>query len=127
MVARVIETGLPVVYLNMVGGQDDQVFDGASFVLNPHGELAVQLPVFDEEIAHVDFTRGADGWRAEPGMKAHLPGVEEQDYRAMVESLRDYMRKTGFSKALLGLSGGSTVRWWRPSRRMRWGRRTCAA
>ncbi|WP_372611241.1 NAD+ synthase [Aquicoccus sp.] len=106
MVARVIETGLPLVYLNMVGGQDDQVFDGGSFVLNPHGELVVQLPVFEEEIAHVDFTRGADGWRAEPGGMAHLPGVEEQDYRAMVEALRDYMGKTGFSKALLGLSGG---------------------
>lgn len=106
MVSRVIETGLPLVYLNMVGGQDDQVFDGGSFVLNPHGELVVQLPVFEEEIAHVDFTRGADGWRAEPGGMAHLPGVEEQDYRAMVEALRDYMGKTGFSKALLGLSGG---------------------
>jgi len=55
MVSRVVETGLPLVYLNMVGGQDDQVFDGCSFVLNPGGELALQLPAFDEVIAHVDF------------------------------------------------------------------------
>ncbi len=106
MVARVIETGLPLVYLNMVGGQDDQVFDGGSFVLNPGGELAVQLPVFDQEIAHVDFVRGAQGWVASPGPKAHMPDVWEQDYRAMVESLRDYMGKTGFKQVLLGLSGG---------------------
>ena len=106
MVSRVIETELPLVYLNMVGGQDDQVFDGGSFVLNPGGELAVQLPLFDTEIAHVDFTRGAQGWRAEPGPKAHIPDPMEQDYRCMVESLRDYCGKTGFGKVLLGLSGG---------------------
>ena len=106
MVSRVVETGLPLVYLNMVGGQDDQVFDGGSFVLNPGGELAVQLPVFDEVISHVDFTRTADGWRAEKGEMAHLPNAWEQDYRCMVESLRDYMGKTGFKKVLLGLSGG---------------------
>jgi NAD+ synthase len=106
MVARVIETGLPLVYLNMVGGQDDQIFDGGTFVLNPHGELVVQLPVFDACIAHVDFTRDEAGWRAEPGQMAHLPDEWEQDYRAMVESLRDYMGKTGFKKVLLGLSGG---------------------
>ncbi|MDF1803243.1 NAD+ synthase [Thalassovita sp.] len=106
MVARVVETGLPLIYLNMVGGQDDQVFDGGSFVLNPHGELAVQLPVFDEAVAHVDLIRTPDGWRAQPGDKAHLPDEMEQDYRTMVESLRDYCGKTGFGKVLLGLSGG---------------------
>ena len=106
MVSRVVETGLPLIYLNMVGGQDDQVFDGGSFVLNPHGELAVQLPVFDEAIAHVNLQRGPDGWRAVPGEKTHHPDDMEQDYRVMVESLRDYMGKTGFKKVLLGLSGG---------------------
>ncbi|MBU2943766.1 NAD+ synthase [Shimia thalassica] len=106
MVARVVETGLPLVYLNMVGGQDDQVFDGGSFVLNPGGELAVQLPVFDEMTVHVDFERTDDGWRALPGDKALLPSGEEQDYRVCVEALRDYMGKTGFKKVLLGLSGG---------------------
>ncbi|MFK5998749.1 MAG: NAD+ synthase [Rhodobacterales bacterium] len=106
MVARVIETGLPMVYLNLIGGQDDQVFDGGSFVLNPGGELAVQLPLFDEAIAHVDFTRIDDGWRAAHGTKAHFPDAWEQDYHVMVTALRDYMDKTGFKKVLLGLSGG---------------------
>ncbi|MDA5555383.1 NAD+ synthase [Shimia sp. MMG029] len=106
MVARVIETGLPLVYLNMVGGQDDQVFDGGSFVLNPGGQLAVQLPVFDEVVAHVDFERTSAGWRCKDGPKAVLPAGEEQDYRVCVEALRDYMGKSGFSKVLLGLSGG---------------------
>ncbi|MBV1902727.1 MAG: NAD+ synthase, partial [Marinosulfonomonas sp.] len=106
MVSRVVETGLPLVYVNMVGGQDDQVFDGGSFVLNPGGKLAVQLPVFDECIEHVDFIRTPEGWRADKGQMASLPDVWEQDYRAMVEALRDYIRKTGFSDVLLGLSGG---------------------
>ena len=106
MVARVVETGLPLVYLNMVGGQDDQVFDGASFVLNPGGALAVQLPPFDACLTHVDFAQGPDGWRALPGKLAPQPGDWEQDYRAMVQALRDYLGKSGFTKVLLGLSGG---------------------
>lgn len=106
MVARVIETGLPLIYLNMVGGQDDQVFDGGSFVLNPGGALAVQLPSFDEVISHVDLVRTDLGWRAEDGKKAHAIDAFESDYRAMVEGLRDYLRKAGFKKVLLGLSGG---------------------
>ncbi len=105
MVARVVETGLPMVYLNFVGGQDDQLFDGGSFVINPGGHLAAQLPVWEETVAHVDFTRHADGWRAETGARAVLPDEWEQDYRAMVLSLSDYMGKCGFSKVLLGLSG----------------------
>ncbi|MEM9433212.1 MAG: NAD+ synthase [Pseudomonadota bacterium] len=106
MVSRVVETGLPLVYLNLVGGQDDQVFDGGSFVLNPGGEIAVQLPAFDECMVEVDFIKTAEGWRAEPGQIVPQPDSWEQDYRVMVEALRDYLRKTGFSKVLLGLSGG---------------------
>ncbi|OIQ45809.1 MAG: NAD+ synthase [Roseobacter sp. MedPE-SW] len=106
MVARAVETGLPVIYLNLVGGQDDQVFDGGTFVLNPTGALALQMPVFDEAITQLDLHRTSEGWRAVEGDKAHLPDEWEQDYRTMVESLRDYMGKTGFKKALLGLSGG---------------------
>ncbi|MCB1342796.1 MAG: NAD+ synthase, partial [Pseudooceanicola sp.] len=106
MVARVVETGLPLIYLNMVGGQDDQVFDGASFALNPGGALAVQLPAFDEVVTHIDLERGDTGWRVLPGDLATHPGDYEQDYRVMVQSLRDYMAKTGFRKVLLGLSGG---------------------
>ena len=106
MVARVVETGLPLIYLNMVGGQDDQVFDGGSFALNPGGELAAQLPLFDEAVTQVDLERGADGWRVVEGVKAKHPDLLEQDYRVMVQGLRDYMGKTGFKKVLLGLSGG---------------------
>ena len=106
MVSRVIENDVPVVYLNMVGGQDDQMFDGGSFVLNRGGKLAVQLPVMQSTIAHVDFTLTDAGWHAEDGEKAILPDSMEQDYHVMVEALRDYMRKTGFGKVLLGLSGG---------------------
>ena len=106
MVSRVVETGLPLIYLNMVGGQDDQVFDGASFALNPGGSLALQMPMFDTAITHVDLERGADGWRVKDGEKVAQPDAWEQDYRVMVQSLRDYMGKTGFKKVLLGMSGG---------------------
>ncbi|WP_299547646.1 NAD+ synthase [uncultured Tateyamaria sp.] len=106
MVSRVVETGLPLIYLNMVGGQDDQVFDGGSFALNPGGALAVQLPIFDEMVSHVDLERGPDGWRVQAGEIATHPDEWEQDYRVMVTSLRDYCAKTGFGKVLLGLSGG---------------------
>jgi NAD+ synthase len=75
-------------------------------VLNRGGRLAVQLPAFDEAVVHVDFVKGPDGWEAEEGARAVLPDALELDYRCMVESLRDYMGKTGFGKALLGLSGG---------------------
>jgi len=106
MVARVVETGLPLIYLNMVGGQDDQVFDGGSFGLNPGGELAFKFPVFDEVIQHIDLERGPEGWRITKSDVASVPDEWEQDYRVMVTSLRDYMRKTGFKKVLLGMSGG---------------------
>jgi len=106
MVARTVETGLPVIYLNMVGGQDDQVFDGASFGLNPGGELAFQMPQFDEAITQVDLERRPEGWRILPGEEHFHASEWEQDYRVMVTALGDYMAKSGFSKVLLGLSGG---------------------
>ena len=106
MVARVVETELPLIYLNMVGGQDDQVFDGASFALNPGGKLAFQMPAFDAQFGHVDLEQTPEGWRVVEGEKAHMPSDLEQDYRVMVQGLRDYMGKTGFKKVLLGLSGG---------------------
>jgi len=106
MVARVVETGLPLVYLNLIGGQDDQVFDGASFALNPGGALALQMPAFDAALQHLDFSRTPQGWRAEQGVLTPQPDAWEQDYRCMVEALRDYLCKTGFEKVVLGLSGG---------------------
>ncbi|GAB4272721.1 MAG: NAD+ synthase [Pararhodobacter sp.] len=106
MVARVVENGLPLVYLNLVGGQDDQVFDGCSFVLNPGGHLTHLLPGFEEAVVHVDFTETAEGWRAQPGARAPYPDAYERDYHAMVLGTRDYLHKSGFRRALLGLSGG---------------------
>ncbi len=106
IVARLVECAVPIIYLNMVGAQDDQIFDGASFVLNPGGEMPVMLPPFDEAMEHVDFVRGPEGWRAAQGTRAPQPDAWEQDYRAMVESLRDYLGKSGFSRVVLGLSGG---------------------
>ncbi len=106
MVARVVETDLPLIYLNMVGGQDDQIFDGASFGLNPGGKLAFQLPAFNAVTRHIDLERGPEGWRILEGERAVHADPYAQDYRVMVQGLRDYMRKTGFKKVLLGMSGG---------------------
>ena len=106
MISRVVETNLPLVYLNMVGGQDDQVFDGGSFVLNPGGKLAVQLPFFEEYEETIKFVRKDSGWIAETGKRFYQPPELEKDYHAMVVGLRDYTRKTGFKKAILGISGG---------------------
>ncbi|MEP1766867.1 MAG: NAD+ synthase [Sulfitobacter sp.] len=106
MVSRVVETDLPLIYLNMVGGQDDQIFDGASFGLNPGGALAFQMPAFDAVTQHVDLERGPEGWRIVEGEKVVHSDAYAQDYRVMVQGLRDYMRKTGFKKVLLGMSGG---------------------
>jgi len=106
MVARGVETGLPLVYLNLVGAQDDQVFDGGSFGLDPGGRLGFQMPFFEESIETVEIARGNDGWRLVPGRVAPEPEPAEADYRAMVVATRDYVRKSGFSRVLLGLSGG---------------------
>ncbi|MEM9349052.1 MAG: NAD+ synthase [Pseudomonadota bacterium] len=106
IVARSTETGLPVVYLNMVGGQDDQMFDGGSFAINKGGSLAARMPVFEEGITTLELTQTNEGWVIGEADKAAHPGAWEQDYRVMVETLRDYLGKTGFKKVLLGLSGG---------------------
>jgi NAD+ synthase len=129
MVARVIETGLPLVYLNLLGGQDDQVFDGASFVLNPHGVLTHQMPAFEEGLFEVDLREGRGGLAARSrARRRKLPDAWEADYRTMVLSLGDYMRKAGFSKASarpLGRGGQRACR--PPSPATRWAPRTCAA
>ncbi|MGB5559868.1 MAG: NAD+ synthase, partial [Paracoccaceae bacterium] len=106
MVSRVIENDLPLIYLNTVGGQDDQMFDGGSFALNRGGRLALQMPLFDEALQHIELSETDAGWVIEEGPKATHPDAWERDYRVMVQALRDYMAKTGFHKVLLGLSGG---------------------
>ncbi|HVV40896.1 MAG TPA: NAD+ synthase [Nitrobacter sp.] len=104
-VARVTESGLPLVYLNQVGGQDELVFDGASFALNADRTLAAQLPAFEESIVTLTWTRDPAGWRC-AGPIASLPEGDRGDYAACVLGLRDYVRKNGFPGVLLGISGG---------------------
>ena len=103
---RVVETGLPMVYLNRVGGQDELVFDGSSFVTNDEGSVAVQLPDFEEAMAITDWVRTPNGWRCEAGERASLSPYPEDMYRAMMMALRDYVSANGFPGVLLGLSGG---------------------
>ena len=105
-VARVTETGLPLLYLNQVGGQDELVFDGASFVLNPDASLPVQLPAWQETVGIVEMRRTASGWRCLPGERALLEEKESAAYHACVLGLRDYVDKNGFPGVVLGLSGG---------------------
>jgi len=106
VVARVSETGLPLAYLNQVGGQDELVFDGASFVLNADRSLALQMPMFEEAIAITHWQRGADGWKMEKGEIARLPEREEETWKACVLGLRDYVLKNRFPGIVLGMSGG---------------------
>jgi NAD+ synthase len=105
-VARVIESGLPLAYLNQVGGQDELVFDGASFVLNSDRSLAVQLPAWREEIAITNWTRTSSGWVCEAGAAAKLAEGSAAAYHACVLGLKDYVDKNGFPAVVLGLSGG---------------------
>jgi NAD+ synthase len=105
-VARVTETGLPLVYVNQVGGQDELVFDGASFVLNADRNLAAQLPAWEEAVAITEWTRGEAGWRCERGTIAKIEDGDGAAYHACVLGVRDYVEKNGFPGVLLGLSGG---------------------
>jgi NAD+ synthase len=104
-VARVTESGLPLVYLNQVCGQDELVFDGASFALNGDLSLAAQLPAFEENTTTLRFTRNGDDWRC-TGPIAAQPEGDHADYAACVLGLRDYVAKNGFPGVLLGISGG---------------------
>jgi NAD+ synthase len=105
-VARVTETHLPLVYLNQIGGQDELVFDGASFVLNADASLAAQLPAWEETIALTTWTKSGNSWRCEAGVKALLEEDEAAAYHACMLGLRDYVEKNGFPSVVVGLSGG---------------------
>jgi NAD+ synthase len=105
-VARIVETGLPMIYANQVSGQDELVFDGASFGLNGDRTLGFQMPQFEAEIALTRWRRDAAGWRCADGPMAPLPALEEANWRACVLGLRDYVEKNGFKGVVLGLSGG---------------------
>ncbi len=103
---RVVESGLAIAYLNQVGGQDELVFDGGSFVINGDHSLAVQAPAFEESLMITDWERGDDGWFCHPGQKTapldRLPSI----YGALVRGLRDYVNKNGFPGVVIGMSGG---------------------
>jgi len=105
VVARVTESGLPLMYLNQVGGQDELVFDGASFALNADLSVAAQLPDFAESITTLGWSRDNGTWRCMGAIAPLLEG-DKADYAACVLGLRDYVRKNGFPGVLLGISGG---------------------
>jgi NAD+ synthase len=104
--ARVQETGLPLVYLNSVGGQDELVFEGGSFVLGADGEIAAQLPGFRECVAKTVWERRGGGWVCVEGPRESLWQGDEGDYAACVLGLRDYVERNRFPGVVLGLSGG---------------------
>jgi NAD+ synthase len=104
--ARVTESELPLVYLNQVGGQDELVFDGASFILQSDCTLACQLSAFREEVALTEWRREGGGWVCTSAPKVLIEEGEKADYAACVLGLRDYVEKNRFPGVVLGLSGG---------------------
>jgi len=99
---RVSETHLPIIYTNMVGGQDELVFDGASFVLNANGQITHELPAFESTLAVVEF----EGGKPVGGNVAKPLNIEASVYTALKLGLADYVYKNGFPGVVLGLSGG---------------------
>ena len=99
---RVADTGIPVIYCNMVGGQDELVFDGASFAMDRDGEVAWQAPSFEERLDVVHYRDG----RWVPAAKVPPRAIEAEVYLALKTGVRDYLAKNGFPAAIIGLSGG---------------------
>jgi len=111
VIKQVVETGLPLLYANQLGGQDELVFDGASFAINADRSLAFQMSQFEETVIVSTWKRGGEDkkgkdWVCVGGPMAQLPGGDEADYRACMFGLRDYVNKNGFKNVVLGLSGG---------------------
>ncbi|MHA1113675.1 MAG: NAD+ synthase [Alphaproteobacteria bacterium] len=105
-VARVVESGLPLLYVNQVGGQDELVFDGGSFVLDADRRPRVQMPAWSEAVLATEWRREQGRWRCATESVVSLGGQLDSTYRALVLGLRDYIEKNGFPGALIGLSGG---------------------
>ena len=104
--SRALQTGLPIAYINRVGGQDELAFDGSSFVMHPDGEVPVQMPDWEESLLVTEWARTADGWRCETRCEHELDRFPADVYRAMMVALRDYVGRNGFPGVILGLSGG---------------------
>lgn len=100
--ARVLETGLPLIYANAVGGQDELVFDGASFALSKNGQLALAMPHFKEDLAFIEY-KNSDLVKTDITAPS---SIEAQVYDALVLGVKDYLGKNGFPGAIIGLSGG---------------------
>lgn len=100
--SRASEYQCPIAYVNLVGGQDELVFDGGSLLTNQQGDLVYQLPNFEEQVAIVDWQIKEQG----EALTLEPESVEAEVYQALVLSVRDYVHKSGFQKVLLGLSGG---------------------
>jgi len=104
--SRALQTGLPIAYLNRVGGQDELVFDGSSFIIHPDGERVVQLCDWNEALLLTDWQRTPAGWRCTTRETHELDAFPEDVYQAMIVGLRDYVTRNGFPGVILGLSGG---------------------
>ncbi len=103
---RVMNVQLPVIYVNMVGGQDELVFDGGSFAMSGDGEMAFRAPAFEEGLHAVDLQASASGVVLQAGISADLLDADASAYKALVTGTRDYITKHGFPGIILGLSGG---------------------
>jgi NAD+ synthase (glutamine-hydrolysing) len=99
--AHARRTGLPVAYCNLVGGQDELVFDGGSMVVSPRGEVIARAEMFSEELLLCEV-----GGSSEGGVVAPIPRIEDEIFRALVLGTRDYVEKNRFPGAIIGLSGG---------------------
>jgi NAD+ synthase len=104
--ARIVETGLPLIYVNQCGGQDELVFDGGSFGFHADRTFAFQMPQLEAGIAVTTWKKTDGKWRCTDGPKAAIPDVDEANWRTCVMGLRDYVNKNGFPGVVLGLSGG---------------------
>lgn len=104
--ARTQEDDVPMLYLNQVGGQDELVFDGASFGMEPGNKLVFQGKSFETDFIVSDWVRGDNGWTCEQGEVTELTTTDEAPWLACVLGLRDYVHKNGFKQVVLGLSGG---------------------
>ena len=105
-IRQVIESGLPLLFANQLGGQDELIFDGASFAISAKKSLAFQMSQFEEAVVTTTWKREPDGWACIDGPMSKIPEREEADYRACMLGLRDYVNKNGFKNVVLGLSGG---------------------
>ncbi len=103
-VARVVESGLPLLYVNGVGGQDEAVFDGASFALNADRRLAMQLPAFQERVRLTKWQRFETGWQCIEAPTADLPSAQQADYAALMLGLRDFVEKNRLAGVVLELA-----------------------